>query len=151
MDNDYCIIHLPACTLATTETFISQAEIADQIPILIDSMYRWVKSSGVMPVGKNVVIYDRAKDDGMRVRAGFPVSESFSATGSISCTEFAAVTAAHTRHIGSYAFLPSVHTGLNSWCLDLSLQRSDVSWEEYSDWEEDESKLVTDVYLKIIE
>jgi effector-binding domain-containing protein len=151
VDNEYCIIHLPARTLATTETFVSQAEVADQIPILMDKMYSWVKSSGVMPVGKNIVIYDQAKNDGMRVRVGFSVSESFSNSEPITCTEFEAATAAHVRHVGPYSFLPSVHTGLNSWCIDLSLQRCDLSWEEYSDWDDNESKLVTDVYLKILD
>lgn len=151
MSTEYCIIHLPPRTLATTEVFVTQEEIPQSIPKMLDEVYAWIKEAEVMPTGKNIVLYDQFRSEGMRMRVGFPVNEPFLSSGSIRCTELPALSTAQTRHTGAYSHLPSVHAGLNSWCIDMNLSRGDLSIEEYEDWQEDESNLVTDVYIQILD
>lgn len=144
-------MHLPPRTLATIEAFVSQQEIPHNIPRMLNEVYAWVKTAEVMPAGKNVVIYDQYRPEGMRMRVGFPVSDPFLNSGSIRCTELPALSTAQVRHVGAYSQLPSAHAGLNSWCIDMNLNRGELAMEEYEDWQEDESKLVTDIYLQILE
>ncbi|NKB33535.1 MAG: hypothetical protein GKR91_10605 [Pseudomonadales bacterium] len=151
MSNEYCIIHLPARTLATVEAFVAQRDIPDRIPTMFDEVNAWIKSAEVMPAGKNMILYDQFREDGMRMRVGFPVSEAFMNDGEISCTELSSLSTAQVRHVGSYSHLPAVHTALHSWCMDMSLNRAELSIEEYGDWHKDESKLVTNVYVQILE
>ncbi len=151
MSAEFCIIHLPARTLATTESFVTQQEIPEHIPRMREKLYDWIETAEVTPTGKNIILYDQFRDDGMRMRAGFPVTQSFINDDGIHCTELPALSVAHLRHRGSYSQLPAAHASLHSWCMDMSLNRGELSIEEYGDFHEDEAKLITDVFVQILE
>ena len=100
--------------------------------------------------GHHYALYDEFADGRMRMRAGIAVSAPFADTDQVSCLQLPQLEAAHYRHEGSYSRLPVAHETLNQWCLARSLQREPLSFEVYGDWYEDESKLVTDVYIRVV-
>ena len=151
MSDEFCIIHLPARTLATVELVVTQQEIPEQIPQMYEHLCSWIETTRVSPVGRNIVLYDQFRHDGMRMRVGIAVAEPFVNDGEIRCTELPALSMAQVRHQGSYSQLPAAYASLHSWCMDMSLNRGQLSIEEYGDSHENESQLITDVYLEIIE
>jgi effector-binding domain-containing protein len=150
MSYEFDMVEVPPVTLAVCETFTKQADIPTRITEMFDIVYTWLRESSVKQVGNNYVIYDQFGPDGMRMRVGFPVSESFDNGSLVRCLELGAAKAAHTRHLGPYSGLPTAHAELNEWCTRQSLNRGEFSWEEYGDWHDDQSKRVTDIYIKLI-
>jgi effector-binding domain-containing protein len=116
---------------------------------MFDVVYAWLPESGVEQVGHNYAVYDQFSRDGMRMQVGFPVSRRFADGAQVKCVELPAGRAAHTRHQGAYSGLPEAHRRLNQWCAKQPLDLAGVSWEVYGDWEQDESRLVTDVYVRL--
>ena len=94
-------------------------------------------------------MYDLFGSNGMRMQTGFPVSGRFADTAQVKCVELAAGRAAHTRHRGAYSGLPEANDRLHEWCVQQALHLAGVSWEVYGDWHEDESRLVTDIYVRL--
>lgn len=150
MSYEFDIVEVPPVTLAVCETFTTQEDIPKRITKMFDIVYTWLREASAKQVGNNYAIYDQFEADGMRMRVGFPVAESFDDRGLVRCLELGATKAAHTRHLGPYSGLPAAHAELNEWCSRQSLDRGGLSWEKYGDWYDDQSKLVTDIYIKLI-
>lgn len=150
MSYEFDIVEVPPVTLAVYEAFTKQADIPKRITGMFDIVYTWLRESSVKQVGNNYAIYDQFGPEGMRIRVGFPVSESFENGILVHCLELGAVRAAHTRHRGPYSGLPTAHAELNEWCIKQSFNRDQFSWEKYGDWHDDQSKLVTDIYIKLM-
>lgn len=143
------IVSVEPVTLAVTEAFTKQSEIPARIRGLLDIVYGWRRESGVDQTGHNYAIYDQFSADGMRMRVGFPVSQHFPDTAQVHCVEFEGGRAAHITHRGPYSELAAAHQQLNEWCAQRSLKRAGESWEVYGDWNEDESQLETDIYIRL--
>ena len=150
MSYEFDIVDVPHVTLAVCETFTKQADIPTRITEMFDIVYAWLRESSARQIGNNYAIYDQFGPDGMRMRVGFPVSESFDNGDLVRCLELGTAKAAHTRHLGPYSGLPTAHVELNEWCGRQSLNRGESSLEKYGDWQDDQSKLVTDIYIKLI-
>ncbi len=149
MSYEFDIVEVQPVTLAVCETFIKQAEIPARIIGMFDIVYTWLRESAAKQVGHNYAIYDQFSAAGMRMRVGFPVSAPFDDGSLVRCLELGVATAAHTKHIGPYSGLHAAYSELNKWCSRESLNRAAFSWEEYGDWDDDPSKLVTDIYIKL--
>ena len=61
--------------------------------------------------------------------------------------EFKPGRAAHDTHNGSYANLHVTYRMLTLWCLQERVLLNGESWEICGDWNDDPSKLKTDLYL----
>ena len=109
MSYEFDIVEVQPVTLAVCETFIKPADIPTRIIGMFDIVYAWLRESSAKQVGNNYAIYDQFGPDGMRMRVGFPVSESFDDGSLVSCLELGATKAAHTRHLGPYSGLPTAH------------------------------------------
>lgn len=143
------IVTFHSVTLAVTEAFTKQSEIAARIRSMLDTVYAWLRDSGLDQTGNNYAIYDQFSPDGMRMKVGFPVSKPFAGTLQVQCVELSGGRAAHMTHRGSYSALPAAHSRLHEWCLQRSVNMAGESWEVYGDWSEDESRLVTDIYIRL--
>lgn len=150
MSYEFDIVEVPPVTLAVCETFLKQADIPSRIIKMFDIVYGWLREASVKQVGHNYAIYDQFGTNGMRMRVGFPVSATFDNGSLVHCLELGAMTAAYTKHLGPYSGLHAAYSELNQWCSKESLHRDAFSWEEYGDWNDDPSKLVTDLYIKLI-
>ena len=150
MSHEFDIVEVPPVILAVCETFTKQEDIPTRMTKMFDTVYTWLRESSAKQIGNNYAIYDQFGADGMRMRVGFPVAESFDDRGLVRCLQLETTKAAHTRHVGPYSGLPAAHTELNERCIRQSLNRGGVSWEKYGDWHDDQSKLVTDIYIKLV-
>lgn len=83
------------------------------------------------------------------MQVGFPVSRRFANGAQVRCVEFASGRAAHTTHVGPYSGIPAATDALNAWCAQQRLPLAGVGWEVYGDWNDDASKLVTDIYFRL--
>ena len=147
---DRCdIVQVQPVVLAVTQAFVQPAEIPDRIIAMFDLVYQWLAGAPVDQTGPNYAVYDRFKNNGMRMRVGFPVSETFAGDERIQCLELAGGQAAHMLYRGPYNGLPQAHARLNQWCEAQSLQRAGSAWEVYGDWQEDQAKLLTDIYIRL--
>ena len=147
MSVDCDIVTLAPVLLALTQAELPRSEIPARIRGLFDITYAWLRSADVHQVGHNYAIYDECTKHGLRVRVGFPVSEAFPDTELVKCVEFAPGRAAHATHVGPYGNLQATYRILAEWCSHGRVPLSSVSWEIYGDWNDDPSKLKTDLNL----
>jgi effector-binding domain-containing protein len=116
---------------------------------MFDVVYSWLKVAPVKQAGHNFALYERGAKRDLLVRVGFPVSSVFEDTDSVKCFELAAGRAAHAVHVGPYSELHRTYAELETWCKQERVPLSGHSWEVYGDWNKDESKLETEIYLRI--
>ena len=147
--SEYEVVSFESVTLAVTESFTKQSEIPSRIRGMFDVVYAWLRESGNDQTGHNYAIYDQFSDHGMRMRVGFPVAEQFPDTSQVQCLELQGGRAAHLTHRGPYSGLGSANSQLYDWCVQNSLKMSGESWEVYGDWTDDESRLETDIYIRL--
>lgn len=130
---EYDLVTLDSMTLAVTEAFIKQSEIPARIRNMFDTVYAWLRESGIDKTGKSYPLYAQFSVHGMRMRVGFPVGTRFADPPHVHCIELSGGRAAHITHRGSYSRLPSAHNQLRDWCVQHSLQMAGESWEVYGD------------------
>ena len=149
MKYQFDIVKVEPKILVVTEMVLKQEEISSHITKMFDTVYGWAKQSGLEQAGQNHAIYDPFGLESLRMRVGFPVTQRFQDNDQIRCLEFEAMHAAHTVHEGTYNNLHCAHSSLNQWIDDQSINRTDTSWEVYGGWEEDETKVITEVYVQL--
>src|SRR5262249_17523497 len=150
MKHTFDIVDIEPVILAITETRLTPSEVSSRIIGLFDIVYKWLRTSNVKQIGHNYAIYDQCTNENMRMRVGVPVSKSFPDSELVKCVELEAGRAAHVKHIGPYSELQTAYAGLTAWCSQETHKTSGQSWEVYGDWNDDPSKLVTDIYFRII-
>jgi effector-binding domain-containing protein len=150
MTERFDVVDVQPVTLAVAEAFVRQADIPSRIVGMFDEVYAWLRESDVKQVGHNHAVYDRFSANGMRMRAGFPVSKRFVDGERIKCLQLAACRAAHVTLVGPYSGISDAHTRLNAWCMQRKHALKGMSWEVYGDWVEDQSKLVTDIFFGLV-
>ena len=143
------IVTVAPALLALTQAKLLRSEIPERIRGLFDITYSWLRSADVRQVGHNYVLYDKCTKQSLRVRVGFPVSGAFLDTELVKCVEFIPGRAAHAAHLGPYGGLHVTYRRLTEWCSQERVSLSGESWEIYGDWNEDASKLKTDLYLRL--
>ncbi len=57
--------------------------------------------------------------------------------------------AARALHVGPYSELHRTYSELHAWCRREGLRLASQSWEIYGDWQDDPSKLETELYLRL--
>jgi hypothetical protein len=144
---DCDIVTFPPTLLALATATVRPTEVPLHILSLFDTVYAWLKGASVRQAGHNFALYDQFGPDGMRMRAGFPVSAAFGDTDLVHCVPFEGGRAAHTQHVGAYSGLPGAQVALREWYGKQSLTPAGYSLEVYGDWQDDPARLETDVYV----
>ncbi|HVY84644.1 MAG TPA: GyrI-like domain-containing protein [Caulobacterales bacterium] len=103
------------------------------------------------PNGHNVFLYHHPtrREDPMDIDFGVEVSRPFLGEGAISMVPTPAGEVATTLHVGPYAQLPEAHRAIHTWCATNGKRIGGKSWEIYGDWNEDETKLETEVVYSL--
>ncbi len=95
--------------------------------------------------GDNVAIYwDEA--GGGSVEVGVQVTRPFEPTKEVVCSATPGGTVARTAHFGPYDQLGPAHQAVRDWCKLNGREIAMPFWEVYGDWNDDPSKLRTDVF-----
>lgn len=116
----------------------------------LDQVWAYLRAhEDVWPAGgRNLFLYHHPtqRDQPMDIDFGVEVARHFDAGGAVRYVETPAGQVAKTLHVGPYSGLSHAHMAVHQWCAQNGKQIGAQSWETYGDWNEDESKLETEVF-----
>lgn len=143
------VVSVTPVVLAVTQAEMPRSQIPVRIRGMYDVAYTWLRTAPVRRAGHNYALYDRCTPQSLRVRVGFPVSDRFADGESVQCVELAPGQAARAVHVGPYSELHRTYAVLHAWCAQRGLKLTGESWEVYGDWNDDPSKLTTELFLRV--
>lgn len=113
----------------------------------LDDVWLFLSKRKGLSTGTNFFLYHHPKSwrDPLEADIGVLVKEPFEAAGTVRCVLTPAGEIATAHHIGPYETLGGAHEAILTWCKDNDRRYGDNSWEAYGDWNDDQSKLETDV------
>jgi effector-binding domain-containing protein len=80
------------------------------------------------------------------IECGVEVVQPFAGDGRVFCSSTPAGMVATAAHLGPYDRLGEAHAALRTWCAEKGHALAGPFWELYGHWEDDPSKLRTDVF-----
>lgn len=143
------IVSVEPVILAVTEKEVPRGQVPAHIRSMFDIVYSWLRTASVKQTGHNYALYDVGGAGTLLMRVGFPVSAPFADTETVRCFSLVAGEAAHAVHAGPYSELFRTYAALHAWCKRERLQLASQSWELYGDWQQNESKLETGIFLRL--
>ena len=145
MAYDVAVERVAARQLAAARgTAASHAELGPLILRLLDDVWATLRQQGVR-TGHNVVVYFGGPP--LAIAAGVEVFEAFEATETVQPLSTPAGEVATTPHWGDYSQMRGAYAALEAWCAANGRGRTRISWEVYGDWDEDPTRVRTDVYF----
>ena len=117
----------------------------EEITELLDQVWPEVKSKGLNHTGINHVVYD-CNDI---VFAGIELRSPPSMKTSLQARKFSFPQYAYWKHIGPYDLLGDVHKDINETLEALGQQAVCPNMEVYGHWNEDTSKLETEIFYNL--
>ncbi len=141
----------PTCT-AVIRGIVRLEELAQFVPAACGEVWNFIKSAGLPRPGRHVALYLDAQGS---VEVGAEVAEPFVGNERVHCSQLPAGRVATATHFGPYQNLGEAHSAIRVWCDEHGHSISGVSWEIYGHWEEDwnddASKIRTDVFYLLEE
>lgn len=128
------------------------SELGGNLIPLLDRVYARVRAGKIIQSGQNVFVYKEGTNDHVTVEVGVEVAAPFEDVEDVVYSSTPSGEVASTLHIGPYSDLGSAYDALRRWCQEHHRAQMNVFWEVYGDWEEDPTKLQTEVFylLQII-
>lgn len=142
------LIRPPAATLAVVSVKTTRQALGVTIRSSLDTVYTFLRSVPARNEGINVVVY---LDGEMNLRVGVQVPEVFESTGTVWCSTTPSGLAVHTAYFGPYLGMSEGHNAIHKWCKERGKTLAGPSWEVYGHWNDDPSKLRTDIYYSVVE
>ena len=105
------------------------------------------RHEGLRTGGHNCFLYHHPahRNDPMAIDFGVQVVRTFTDEGEVICTQTPAGEVVATTHVGGYDQLGGAHDAIHSWAAANGREFAGYSWEIYGDWNDDPSKLETEV------
>ena len=128
--------------IAAVREHVTPADIGQRFGPALDQVWAFVREAG-LTTGHNVFVYDDTAPG--VIQFGVQVDEEFADGAVVVCSETPAGTIATTTHVGPYAELGGAHSAVRAWCLDEGRPIAGPFWEIYGDWDDDPTKLETEV------
>ena len=137
---------VPWRQLAVVRRRLKWSELGEHLIPLLDRVYFKGRAGKVIQSGQNVFVYRDGTKEGVTVEVGVEVSNRFEDVDDVvySSTPFGEV--ASTLHVGPYSDLGGAHDAVRRWCEEHRRPQANVWWEVYGDWDDDPSKLQTEVF-----
>jgi effector-binding domain-containing protein len=120
-----------------------QDELATVIPQACGEAWEFARSAGLPRPGRHLALYF---DDVINLEVGAEVFQPFTGNDRVVCSSTPAGTAATAVHFGPYNRLGGAHQAVRQWCADNGHELAGPCWEVYGHWEDDPTKLRTDVF-----
>lgn len=90
-----------------------------------------LRQAGVQPVGAPFARYRGMPTDVVDIEAGFPVTESFPASGDLVAGALPAARAIEAVHVGPYDQLRETYARIEAWAAEHHLEPIGDMWERY--------------------
>lgn len=134
-------------TLAAARRQVRIGEIAQAFRPALDEVWSVLRAQPASKPGHNIFLYHHPsrRDDPMNVDFGVEIAGAFSDTGSVRRVTAPPGGAVTVMHIGPYHRLPDAHAAIHAWRAETGRQFGGYSWEIYGDWNDDASKLETEI------
>lgn len=101
--------------------------------------------------GLNMFLYRCAADsDTLDVELGVQLDEPFEETAVVKQSSTPAGRVAHILLTGPYSGIGEANAAILAWCQSHSERPAGVSWEVYGHWNDDETKLRTDIFYLLV-
>ena len=110
---------------------------------LMDEMWKRIGKDGIKQTGVNCWVYDSFD----RMFTGVEIEGSDG--GSLEHKPVSLKKYAYYKHVGPYEKLGDVHRGMEAELVARGLKEIGPRVERYGDWTDDQSKLVTEVFIAI--
>jgi effector-binding domain-containing protein len=143
MEYQVQVQQVPAQTTAVVRMRAKPDELSRVVPAACGEVWQFVRAAGLPRPGRHLALY---LDGEMNIEVGVEVAGPFAGDGRVVCSSTPAGTVATAAHWGPYNRLGEAHSAVCKWCADNGHALAGPSWEVYGHWEDDPSKLRTDVY-----
>jgi effector-binding domain-containing protein len=142
MQYEVVLATVEAGRIAAVRERVTPADIGSRFGPALDQVWQFVRDAG-LATGHNVFLYDDA-NPGL-IEFGVQVGAKFEDGDVVVGSETPAGTIASTTHVGPYSELGAAHTAVRAWCHEEGRTMAGPFWEIYGDWDDDPTKLTTEV------
>jgi effector-binding domain-containing protein len=118
-------------------------ELAVVVPRGCGEVWAFIRSAGRPRPGRHLALY---LDGEINLEVGVEVDQPFAGDGRVVCSNTPAGMVATAVHMGPYDRLGGAHAAIVRWCSENGHVPAGPNWEVYGHWEDDPSKLRTDVF-----
>jgi effector-binding domain-containing protein len=114
---------------------------------LADKAWEFIREHPEIPQpGINIWLYlPEGTGEEFTVKVGAEVHKTFDSTGPVVCSQTPGGNVVRTLHVGPYSGIPNAHQAIRAWCKEQQFPLAGPNWEVYGHWEEDESRLETEI------
>ena len=140
------LVDMAPIPMAANRIQSRREDLSVNIPKGLDPVWKFLRNRKDMKPGLNVVVY---LEGPKRMEVGVQVPTPFEPAEGIVCTQSPAGLAAHGVHIGPYSELGKTYEALHEWIACNKLHMTGPFWEVYGHWNDDQSKLRTDIYFLV--
>ncbi len=143
MDYEIEVVDAPERLTAAVALFTTWPELPAAAGAAFDDVWALLRADeDLCTDGHNVILY---KDGVPNVEVGVLVTRTFEPVGRVTPSSVPAGRVARTIHRGSYAGLADAHAAVRQWCDAHDQPVTGVRYEIYGDWNDDETKVETEV------
>jgi effector-binding domain-containing protein len=141
-------------TLAAVQGQARIGEIGAVAMPLMDKVWAFLKANPHLqhPGGHNVFLYHHPANraDPMPIDFGVEAAKRFASTEGVSVVKTPKGQGARTLYVGPYSQMHPAHQAIHQWCAKNGKKIAAFSWEVYSDWSKDQSKLETEIFYLLV-
>ncbi len=137
-----------ALPIAVVRRRASPQELAVVVPAACGEVWESLRETGIEGAGRHVAVY---LDGQIQLEVGAEVPPSFRGNDRVVRSDTPAGPAATATHFGPYHLLHEAHAAIHEWCAEHRRRLAGPSWEIYGHWDDDPSRLRTDVFYLLEE
>jgi effector-binding domain-containing protein len=113
------------------------------VPQACGEVWEFIRASRLPHPGRNLALY---LDGEVNLECGVEIAQPFVGNDRVVCSSTPAGMVATTVHMGPYERLHEAHAAIREWCTTHGHSVAVPNWEVYGHWNDDPSKLRTDVF-----
>ena len=151
MEYDVRLEQVSSCPLAVVRRRAKPQQLSRVVPDACGTVWEVVRGQQIQGAGRHVALY---LDDQINLDVGVELDARFAGHGEVIGSATPAGTVATAVHFGPYHRLSDAHQAIHAWCAKHGHALAGPSWEIYGhwldEWNNDPSRIVTDVYYLLV-
>jgi effector-binding domain-containing protein len=151
MSYEFRVLQTPERQLMAVHDLAREGELSQKIIGNLDKVWTYLRANGAK-TDHNVVVYrDFDRATGVKtIDVGVQVESALPGNGAIVPVTTPGGLVVTTVHLGPYDKLGDASSALHEFCRTHDHPIAGPTWEEYGDWNDDSSKLRTDVLVLVV-
>jgi effector-binding domain-containing protein len=143
MEYQVNVHHVDSLLTAVIKQRARHAELSKVVPQLCGEVWNFFNVHSLPRPGRHVALYLNGVID---LEVGVETTTPISGDGRVVSSSTPAGLAATATHWGSYDKLHEAHEAIRAHCQANGLTMTGVDWEIYGHWDDDPSKVRTDIF-----